>query len=97
MNKVSGFPKHKQIKYGDTQKWGSLLYRLHNNGLDSIARQFDLSVEKTRLDGKTWKNACMGIERDIKYVVKHNKIDCDLTYQIHKGMEEYVPIASTYA
>jgi hypothetical protein len=97
INHVKGFPKHKQIRYGDTQKWGSLLYRLHNNGLDSIARQFSASVEKTRLDGKTWKNACMGLPNDIKYVLDHNKKDVELTYEIHKGMEEYVPIPATYA
>jgi hypothetical protein len=97
INKVKGFPHHKQIRYGDTQKWGSLLYRLHNNGLDSIARMFDLSVEKTRLDGKTWKNACFGIPKDVRYVMDHNKKDVILTHGIHKGMEEYVPIPATYA
>jgi len=97
INHVSGFPKHKKIKYGDTQKWGSLLYRLHNNGLDSIARMFNVSTEKTRLDGKIWKNCCIGVAKDIKYVLDHNIKDVQITHKIHLGMEEYVPIASTYA
>ncbi len=97
INKVKGFPHHKQIKYGDTQKWASQLYRLHNNGLDSVQRQFDLSTEKTRLDGKVWRNACMGFRKDIKYILDHNKKDCIITHGIHLGMEEYVPIPATYA
>lgn len=97
INHVPGFPKHKRIRYGDTQKWGSLLYRLHNNGLDSIAQQFDLHTHKTRLEGKTWKNACMGIPKDVKYVLDHNIKDVKITHKIHLGMEEYVPIAATYA
>ncbi len=97
INKVSGFPQHRQIRYGDTQKWGSLLYRLHNNGLDSIARQFDLSVTKTRLDAKTWKNARIGIKKDLDYVLDHNIKDVILTKDIHLGMEKFVPIPATYA
>ncbi len=97
INHVPGFPKHRRIRYGDTQKYGSLLYRLHNNGLDTIARMFDLAVTKTKLDGKTWKNACLGIKEDIKYVVDHNIKDVKITHKIHRGMEEYVPIPATYA
>ena len=97
INKVPGFPKHRRMRYGDTQKYGSLLYRLHNNGLDTIARQFDLSIHKTPLDGKVWKNACIGIKEDVAYVLKHNIHDVKITHQIHKGMEEYVPIPATYA
>lgn len=97
INKIPGFPKHRRIRYGDTQKYGSLLYRLHNNGLDTIARMFNVSVTKTRLDGKTWKNACMGIKEDVAYVVDHNIKDVKITHQVHMGMEEYVPIPATYA
>jgi len=97
INQVKGFPHHKQIKYGDTQKWSSQLYRLHNFGLDTVARMFDLSVTKTRLDGKTWKNACMGIKKDIEYIVDHNIKDVKITHQVHRGIEEYVPIPATYA
>lgn len=96
INKVEGLPKHKQVRYGDTQKWGSILYRLHNNGLDSIARMFNISTHKTPLEPRVWQNACMGIPEDIKYVVDHNIKDVKITHKIHLGMEEYVPIASTY-
>ncbi len=97
INKVPGFPKHRRVRYGDTQKYGSLLYRLHNNGLDTIARMFDVSTKKTPLDGKTWKNACMGIAPAVKKVVHHNINDVKITHKVHLGMEEYVPIPSCYA
>lgn len=97
INHVPGFPKHRRVRYGDTQKYGSLLYRLHNNGLDTIARMFDISIQKTKLDGKTWKNACMGIKKDVAYVVDHNIKDVKITHKVHLGMEEYVPIPATYA
>ena len=97
INHVSGFPQHRQIRYADTQKYGSLLYRLHNNGLDSIARMFNLSVEKTRLDAKIWKNARIGVPSALRYILKHNLIDVKLTADIHQGMERYVPIAAIYA
>ena len=97
INRVPGFPKHRQIRYGDTQKWSSLLYRIHSNSLDSDARMFNLSIRKTPVDGKTWKNACIGIPEAIKEVVDHNIIDVKLTHKVHLGMEEYVPIPATYA
>lgn len=97
MNNIPGLPKHRQVRYGDTQKWGSLLFRLHSNGLDSIAQMFNVSTTKTRLEGKIWKNACIGIPKDMKYIVDHNIKDVKITYKIHLGMEEYVPIPATYA
>jgi len=97
LNNIKGLPKHKQIRYGDTQKWGSLLYRLHSNGLASIADMFNIATKKTPLEPKVWKNACIGIPEDIKIVLHHNIKDVELTHGIHLGMEEYVPIAATYA
>lgn len=97
INKINGLPKYKQVRYGDTQKWGSLLYRLHNFGLDSLAGMFDISTKKTRLEPKIWKNACIGIPSAIKYILDHNIKDVKITYKVHKGMEEYVPIPATYA
>ena len=96
INKVSGFPHHRKVRYGDTQKWGSLLYRLHSNGLESIADMFDVSTKKTRLEPRTWKNACIGVKESLDYIVDHNIKDCKLTWQIHKGMENFVPIPATY-
>jgi len=60
LNNLKGLPHHKCIRYGDTQKWGSTLYRLHNNGLSSISDMFNISTKKTPLEPKVWKNACIG-------------------------------------
>lgn len=89
-------PPYGAIRYGDTQKWGSTLYRLHNNGLDSIGDMFRVSVKKTRLEPKQWKNACIGVKEALEYVIDHNIKDVKLTHDIHVGMESLVPIPSTY-
>jgi len=96
INKIEGLPEHRVIRFGDTQKWGSQLYRLHNYGLDSLAQMFDLNVKKTRLEPKIWKNACIGIKADLDYIVDHNVKDVKITYQVHKGLEKHVPIPATY-
>lgn len=96
INKIDGFPKHKQIRYGDTQKWASLLYRLHNNGLDSVANMFNISTKKTRLEPRVWKNACLGIKNALDYIVDHNKKDVIITYKVHLGIENFVPIGSIF-
>ncbi len=58
---------------------------------------FNLNVEKTRLDAKTWKNARIGVKKDLDYILDHNIKDVEITHQIHLGMEKFVPIAATYA
>jgi hypothetical protein len=96
INKVSGLPHHKQVRYGDTQKWASTLFRLHNNGLDTVADMFNISTKKTRLEPKIWKNACIGIPTAIDYILEHNIKDVRITYKVHKEIENYVPIPATY-
>jgi hypothetical protein len=96
INQIPGFPHYRSVKYGDTQKWGSQLYRLHNNGLDSIADMFDVHIHKTRLEPRVWKNACIGVKEDLDYVLDHNIKDSKITHKIHLGMEEWVPIPATY-
>jgi len=98
INKVSGFPKHKAIRYGDTQKWGSLIHRLSSNGLAMIGDAYGVTTKKTQIKTKHWKNACMfGTKKSVDYIYDHNIKDVIMTYKIHKHMEEYVPIPSTYA
>jgi len=97
INKIDGLPKHRAIRFGDTQKWSSLLYRTHNFGLDTVADMFDVGTKKTRLEPKIWKNACIGVPDALKYILDHNIKDVKITYKVHKGLEEYVPIPATYA
>lgn len=98
INKVAGFPKHKAIRYGDTQKWGSLIHRLSSNGLGMIGDAYGISTKKTFIKTKEWKNAIMFADpKAVKYVYDHNVKDVYLTLKVHKHMEEYVPLPSQYA
>lgn len=98
INKISGFPKHKMVRYGDTQKWGSQIHRLRSFGLAAMADAFQISTQKTPIQTKTWKNAMdFAFKKDISYIVDHNDKDVIITDQVHRHIEEYVPIPSTYA
>lgn len=96
INKVSGFPKHRMIRYGDTQRWGSVIHRLHSYGLASIADAFGISTKKTPVKSKDWKLACFGDKKALAYVLVHNIKDVKITYKVHKHIEDYVPIPATY-
>lgn len=98
INSVKGFPKHKMVRYGDTQKWGSQIHRLSSNGLAMIGDAYNISIHKTQIKTKYWKNAMMFADPEaVKYIYDHNIKDVWLTYKIHKHMEEYVPIPAIYA
>jgi len=98
INKVTGFPHHRMIRYGDTQRWGSLIHRLSSNGLAMIGDAYGVSTKKTHIKTKEWKNAIMFADKKaVGYVYDHNVKDVWLTYKIHKHMEEYVGIPAIYA
>lgn len=98
INKISGFPKHRTVRYGDTQKWSAQIHRLRSNSLSSIADAYDLSIHKTPISSKSWKNASsFATKKDLDYILDHNIKDCKITYQVHKHLEDYVPIPSVYA
>lgn len=98
INKISGFPKHKMVRYGDTQKWASQIHRLSSNGLATVGDAYGISTKKTAIEKTHWNNArTFGTKEDVDYIYKHNIKDVILTYQIHKKIEEYVPVAATYA
>jgi len=98
INKVKGFPHHRMMRYGDTQKYGSLLHRLSSNGLAMIGDAYNVSTKKTQIKTREWKNAIMFADKKaVGYVYDHNVKDCWLTYKIHKYMEEYVPIPNIMA
>lgn len=96
INNLEGLPKHKQVRYGDTQRWGSTLYRCHNSGLSTLAQMLGAHQKKTPLDPEVWVNACIGVSGALDYVLDHNIKDSKITCFIHKKMEEYVAIPSIY-
>ena len=97
INKVSGFPHHRMVRYGDTQKWGSLIHRLSSNGLAVIADAYGVSTKKTPVKSKDWKLACLGDKKALEYILDHNIKDVKMTAKIHKHMEEYVALPAIYA
>lgn len=97
INGIDGLPKHKQIRYGDTQKWGSLLFRTHNFGLATLGTAFNVSTQKTPIHPKDWKLACLGDKKALEYILDHNIKDVIITHKVHKKLEEFVPVPSIYA
>lgn len=97
INGIKTLPKYRQVRYGDTQKWGSLLFKLHSNGLDSIGTAFNVSTTKTKIKPKDWKLACFGDKKSLEYILDHNIKDVIITHKIHKIIEGFVPIPATYA
>lgn len=97
INQISGFPKHRMVRFGDTQRWSSQIHRLRNNGLGTIADAYGLSTHKTPVKTKDWKKASMFADKKaIDYILNHNIKDVIITYKVHKHIEDYVPLPSIY-
>lgn len=98
INRVSGFPKHKMVRYADTQRFSSQLHRLRNNGLATIADAYELSVHKTPVTTKDWKNAAQfATKKALEYILDHNIKDVKITHEVLKHLEEYIGISSIFA
>lgn len=98
INKIQGFPKHKMVRYADTQRFSSQLHRLRNNGLGTIADAYELAIHKTELKTKAWKRATMYADKkSVGYILHHNINDVKITSQVLKHLEEYIGIGSIYA
>jgi len=89
-------PKYRQIKFADTWKMAHLLHKLNSYRLDTISHAFGVKVEKTRVDYKSWQLAKFGHKSSLKYVMDHNIKDVKITYEVHKKLEEYMPIPAGY-
>jgi uncharacterized protein YprB with RNaseH-like and TPR domain len=94
--KLNGFPKHRQVRYGDTWRMAHLLHKINGYGLQNVGDLFGLKGVKTRLDGDEWQLAKYGDKQSIDYVYEHNWKDVMLNYKIHLEMEEYLPIPAAY-
>ncbi|MDE1828649.1 MAG: hypothetical protein KGH65_05815 [Candidatus Micrarchaeota archaeon] len=98
INKVHGFPKHKMVRYADTQRFSSQLHRLRNNGLGTIADAYDLAIHKTPVTTKDWKNAQQFANRKaLRYILHHNILDVQITSKVLKHLEQYIGISSIFA
>lgn len=97
INKVKHFPKHRMVRYGDTQKWGSMIHKLSSNSLATTADAYGISTKKTPVKSKDWKLACFGDKKALDYVLVHNVKDVIITYRVHKHIEKYVAVPAIYA
>ncbi|MGI0022885.1 MAG: hypothetical protein ACRD9Q_08505, partial [Nitrososphaeraceae archaeon] len=60
INNVSGFPKNRMVRYGDTQAWVSKIHNLSSYSLATIGDAYNISTHKTQIKSKDWKLACLG-------------------------------------
>ena len=90
------FPKYQKFRFMDTWGKGRALYSLTSNRLGSFGDMYGITESKTQVDYTIWKLAHWGDKIAMKYVVDHNIKDVKITYQVHKKMENLVPIPNSY-
>lgn len=96
MNKVHGYPKYKQVKYGDTHRMGGNGYSVHRWSLDAIGDMMGVTTKKTPVSGRHWQLAARGKPNSLRYVLHHNKNDVIINWKIHLKMEDHCPIPTAY-
>lgn len=96
MNKIDGYPKYKQVKYGDTQRMAKNGYSLHRNSLDAVGDMCGVSTKKTPVSGRHWQLAARGNTKSVQYVLHHNINDVKINHKIHLKMEDWCGIPSAY-
>jgi len=89
-------PKYRAIKYGDTWKMAHTTIKVHSYRLDSIGVVTQAASKKTRIEELEWQLAKYGDKKGLDYVMDHNIKDVWLTYQVHKKIERFAAIPSTY-
>lgn len=82
-------PTYGNVRYGDTWRQGKTTVSSLGWGLDALGHIVGAPVEKTKLSGFDWWLASHGDKKAIEYVLKHNIIDCQLTYRVHKSLERF--------
>lgn len=89
-------PQYKKIRFGDTWKISHMILKSHSYRLDSIGVITNSKIKKTIIKEYEWKLAIFGDKKAIDYVMDHNIKDVKLTYQVHKKLENFYPIPSSY-
>ena len=95
-NKTSGFPKHRQIRYGDTWRMAHQCYSLNSYRLETVADMMGIKTKKTPVTALDWQLAQSGDPKSLKYVLTHNIKDAKINYEVHKMVEAYVTIPNAY-
>lgn len=89
------FPVYGSIIHVDLYYTVKYKLKLHRNRLEVVtgvlADVLGKLESKTRLDGKTWIKAGIGLEEDaLKYIHEHNKIDVNLTEKLYQLLQPHM-------
>jgi hypothetical protein len=85
------FIPYKGLIHLDLYRYAKSKFKLHSGRLDTAAEFFGLA-EKTKIKSDHWRNATMKHSREaLRYIWRHNKIDCLILEQLHKILEPYIP------
>ena len=83
------FPEYGTLQHKDIYYMVKRLLKLHRSSLDA-ATHF-LGIEgKNHVLGKEWMLARIGDKKGMKYVVEHNKLDCDILEKLHDRLANYM-------
>lgn len=96
INKISGFPKYRTIRFGDTWRMAHQLYSINSYRLDAIGYAMGIKTEKTPVDSTNWQLAADGDAKALRYVQDHNLKDVIMDMEEHIKMEKWVPIPASY-
>lgn len=82
------FPEFGNLQHKDLYYVTKRLLKLHRSSLEAATRF--LGIEgKNHVLGKEWMLARVGDKAALKYVMKHNIIDCDILEKLHNKLENY--------
>ncbi len=82
------FPVFGAVKHKDLYYMVKRLLKLHRNTLDAATNFLGIKG-KNHVLGDIWMKARLGDTKSLRYVAKHNRLDCQITEKLHKKLEMY--------
>lgn len=82
------FPKSGELFHKDAFYMVRRLLKLHSNRLE-VATKFLGISGKNHVEGDIWMKARLGDKAALRYVLRHNKLDCSTLEKLHKRLEAY--------
>jgi uncharacterized protein YprB with RNaseH-like and TPR domain len=82
------FPEFGKIMHKDLYYVVKRLFKLHRHSLETVTRF--LGIEgKNHIFGDYWMRGKLGDEKALKYIMHHNKLDCDILEKLHMRLTNY--------
>lgn len=82
------FPEFGELQHKDLYYLARRLLRTHNKTLDTVTNFLGIKG-KNHCMGIEWMCARVGHQWALDYVMKHNKIDCDILEKLHRKLENF--------